>query len=219
MERGWQLVLPECEAPVEQLASRGRPSGVDWEEASYRVGCAAARQLASERLVESEAWLDAARPAGHAAEGWRERVLLNRMGELRARRLYRAVDEAQHFLLDEHVRWAPRLSATLTLMPITVDGAADLPYLEVARRSRAMTAGVISRSKRGRLLHRVAARVQAAEREAHAAWTITGQGPGACGGRAIQRLPARAAEVWVQTQREPTLRTGYEVEVLKAYQG
>jgi hypothetical protein len=71
-----------------------------WEDVCYRIGCARARQEAEERLQALEQRLDQQRPGEWQVEGWRERTLVTRFGEIRVRRhLYRDPQGQYHFLL------------------------------------------------------------------------------------------------------------------------
>jgi hypothetical protein len=195
-------------------------AGVDWEERCYAAGCAFARELARGLLAALDAWLHLARPAGYAVEGWRTRVLVTRMGDLRVRRrLYRDDTGSAHFLVDEHLGWTPRQVVTPSVLALLVDWATDVPFADAARKLAAATAGVLSGPTVRRQLRRVAARVQAAEVTTHQTWETTGRVPEPAGERVVTPLYVEADGVHVKTQREPTHRGGYELKCASAYEG
>lgn len=228
-----QPALPGFEEVLPARSARRRTSGVapgsrdavagpDWEERCYAAGCAFARQSAATLLAALEAWLHLARPTGYQVEGWRERVLVTRMGDLRVRRrLYRTPDGGAHFLLDEHLGWTPRQVATPSVLALLVDWAADVSFAEAARKLAAATAGVLALSGPTvrRHVHRVVARVREAELATHQAWTTTGQGPTAQGERVADPLYVEADGVHVKTQRAPDHHGGYELKCASAYEG
>lgn len=208
-------------APV-AVDAGGERAGPDWEERCYVAGCAVARELATSLLAALEAWLYVTRPVGYRVEGFRTRVLVTRMGDLRVRRrLYRAPDGRAHFLLDAHLGWAPRQVATPSVLALLVDWAADVPFATAAGKLAAATAGVLSLSGPTvrRCLHRVAERVRVAEAATHQTWTTTGRAPEPAGARVVAPLYVEADGVHVKTQREPAHRGGYELKCASAYEG
>jgi hypothetical protein len=203
-----------------RTGDRGEVAGPDWEERCYVAGCAFARELAQGLLVALDAWLHLTRPAGYRVEGWRTRVLVTRMGDLRVqRRLYRDVAGHCHFLVDEHLGWVPRSVVTPSVLALLVDWATDVPFAAAARKLAAATAGVLSGPTVRRHLRRVAARVQTAEVATHAAWETTGRLPQPAGERVVTPLYVEADGVHVKTQREPAHRGGYELKCASAYEG
>lgn len=210
----------------EELAGPAAPgtgaerAGPDWEERCFAAGCAFARELAVGLLAALEAWLHLARPPGYAVEGWRARVLVTRMGDLRVRRrLYRDAAGGAHVLLDAHLGWAPRQAATPAGLALLADFAADLPFAEAARKLAAATAGALSGPTVRRQLRRLADRARAGEAAAHATWTGTGRAPAPAGERVVAPLYVEADGVHVKTQREPAHRGGYELKCASAYEG
>ncbi len=214
-----QLVPPGFEAAVPPVTG-GHLAGADWEAACFRAGCAAARALAQRLLAALAAEVDAGRPAGYVAAGWRSRTLVTRMGDVRVRRrLYRAPDGTAHFLLDERLGWTPRVAATPELLAVLVEMAADVPFADTAGWLARATAGVLSGPTVRRRLGRVADRARAAEAAAQAAWTATGRLPGPPGARVVDVLYVEADSVHVKTQRAPEHRTGYELKCASVYEG
>ena len=213
-----QLAESATEPPAEQ--PRAQVAGADWEERCFREACRAAGQLAVVRLAALEGHLHAQRPRGYVVEGWRERTLVTRFGDVRARRrLYTAPDGTAHFLLDEHLGWPPRQVATPAFAALLVDWATEVPFRTAARRVEAATAGVVGGSTAWRLLQQVAARVVAHEQAVHAAWAATATLPAPAGERVVPVLYVEADGVWVKTQREPDHRTGYELKCASRYEG
>ena len=59
---------------------------IDWEEQSYREGCAYAREQAERRLRALDDELLSCKPKGLRVEGFRERTVVTRFGEVVVRR-------------------------------------------------------------------------------------------------------------------------------------
>ena len=221
----WEARRSQAAAVAQEALAACGAGGVaqDWEAACFAAGCRFARVLAAEALAQLETRLHAARPVGYTVEGWRERHLVTRMGELRVRRrLYRAPDGTAHLLLDEHLGWVPRVAATPDLTALLVEWATRVPYRVAVHQLGQATAGVLGASTLWRLVQAVVARVTAAERAAHATWAETGHLPwpaGEPGERVVPVLYVEADGVWVKTQREPAYRTGYELKCASAYEG
>jgi len=116
---------------------------------------------AAQDLAALEAWLDAHRPPGYVAQGWRERTLMTRMGDVRVRRRYRAPDGTRYFLIDEHLGWLPGQVATPAFAALLVEWASDVPFSAAARRLAAATAGAVTGSSAWRAVQQVAGRVTA----------------------------------------------------------
>ena len=77
--------------------------GVDWEEESYREGCAYARERASVRLKELDDRLLRSKPKGLRVGGFRERTVETRFGDVVVRRrMYRDQEGEAEFALDEY---------------------------------------------------------------------------------------------------------------------
>ncbi len=99
-------------------------AGTDWEEQSFREACRFASRLAARAIAALEAETHERRPGGYVVEGWRERTLVTRFGDVRVRRrLYRAPDGAAHFLVDEQLGWVPGQVATPAFATLLVDWA------------------------------------------------------------------------------------------------
>ena len=60
--------------------------GMDWEEESYREGCAYARERATQRLKTLDDRLLRSKPKGLRVEGFRERTVVTRFGDVVVRR-------------------------------------------------------------------------------------------------------------------------------------
>lgn len=198
----------------------GGGAGADWETACFRAACRYGCQVAVAELAALEAQLHAQRPGGYIVEGWRERTLVTRLGEVRVRRrLYRAPDGAAHFLVDEHLGWPAGQAATPAFAALVVDWATGAPFRVAARRVGEATAGVVSGTTTWRLLQQLAERVTAHERAAHATWARTAALPPPAGARVVPVRYLEADGVWVKTQREPAHRTGYELKCASMYEG
>jgi Uncharacterised protein family (UPF0236) len=198
----------------------GPVTQTDWEEQCFRAACRYAGVLAAEHLAAVEAQVHAQRPAGFVVEGWRERTLVTRFGEVRVRRRrYRAPDGTRHVLLDAQLGWPARQAATPAFAALLVDWATDVPFRTAARRVAQATAGAVSGSTAWRLLQQLAARTGTQEQAAHAQWAATGALPPPVGERVVPVLYVEADGVWVKTQREPAHAAGLELKCASAYEG
>lgn len=218
-----QLVAPTGgqPAPPPLGVANGDSAAADaWEERCFREACRLARQLAVTALAALEGELHVARPRGCVVEGWRERTVVTRFGDVRVRRrLYTAPDGTAHFLLDEHLGWPARQVATPAFAQLLVEWAADVPFRVAARRVAQATAGAVGGSTVWRLLQQVATRALAHERAVHATWATTAALPLPEGERVVPALYVEADGVWVKTQREPAHTSGYELKCASAYEG
>lgn len=135
-----------------------------WEDACYRTGCARARQEAEERLQALEQRVDQQRPGEWRVEGWRERMLVTRFGEIRVRRrLYCHPEGIYHFALDEHLGWQEKQVATPGITESVVNLTAQMPFRQVAQTLERLTAGVISAMTIHRLAQKVGQKAQVRE--------------------------------------------------------
>ncbi len=140
--------------------------GVDWEEASYREGCAYARERATVRLKELDDRLLRSKPKGLRVEGFRERTVVTRFAEvLVRRRMYRDQEGKSVFALDESLGWKSHQSSSPSLAESVVSMATVAPFRVVARLLSALTAGVLSAMTIHRLLSAVCDRAMEEELE------------------------------------------------------
>ena len=88
--------------PLEGAFEREEARG--WEGMIFRQVCEEGQQKAQAYLERLEEELYEQRPAGWVVVGFRERVLVTRMGEVSLRRrMYRDESGGTHYLLDEHL--------------------------------------------------------------------------------------------------------------------
>ena len=93
----------------------GEQSGldIDWEETSYREGCAYARQKVIDRLRALDDELLRCKPRGWTVLGFRERTMVTRFGDVVvSRRMYRDSEGRAVIALDEYLGWKPRQLAS-----------------------------------------------------------------------------------------------------------
>ncbi len=191
--------------------------GVDWEEASYREGCAYARERATVRLKELDDRLLRSKPKGLRVEGFRERTVVTRFAEVVVRRrMYRDQECKSVFALDESLGWKSHQSSSPSLAESVVSMATVAPFRVVARLLSALTAGVLSAMTIHRLLSRVCDRAMEEELERWEACFERGED--VCDGQSrAEVLYTEADGVWVHLQREE--RDSYEVKSAIAYSG
>ncbi len=120
---------------------------LDWEQASYQVGCEVARQEALRRLQEIEERIFQNYPHSWHVECSRKRTLVTRFGEITIkRRLYKDEKGVSHFLLDEYLGWLPGQIATSSLQESLVEFATQNSFERVSTTLSKLTAGVLSTS-------------------------------------------------------------------------
>jgi hypothetical protein len=188
-----------------------------WEDTCYRLGCARARQEAEERLRALEQKLDQQRPREWQVEGWRERTVVTRFGEIRVRRrLYCDPGGVYHFALDEYLGWQEKQVATPGVTESVLRLAAQTPFRQVAQRLERLTAGVISAMTIHRLVQKVGQSALVREEEEWRACFQQGESVGR-GQSAAEVLYTEADGVWVHLQREGEKH--YEVKSGIAYTG
>ena len=184
-----------------------RDVGADWEEESYREGCAHAREQARGRLEELDGELLERKPASWSVLGFRERTMVTRFGEVVVRRrLYRDERGLGRFGLDEHLGWKPRQQSSPSLTESIVALASEAPFRKTVS---TLTAGVLSTTTVYRLLEGVGER---AIREEHSRWeSCFERGEDVSEGEErADVLYTEADGVWVHLQGED--RTHYEVK-------
>ena len=198
---------------------------MDWEEESYREGCAYARERAITIMDALDYELMRQKPKGWISIGFRERTLATRFGDVPVRRrMYRDADGKTRFPLDECLGLRPKQLASPSLTEGIVAMAADVPpfqvrgrlFRKVAEAVSALTAGELSAKTAHRLLQSVGEEALDEERER---WdTQFERGEDVSEGR--QRadiLYTEADGVWVHLQRED--QKHYEVKSGIAYRG
>lgn len=189
----------------------------EWEEDSYRAGCAVARQEAERKLACMEERLHEGRPGGWRVEGWRWRTLMTKFGEIRLkRRLYKDEGGRAHFLLDEHLGWESHQMATPSVTQSVVRLSSQLPFREVEETIAELTAGVLSTRSIHSLVQKVGDRAVADEEQAWRACFEEGRDVGE-GERGVEVLYTEADGVWVHLQRES--QAHYEIKSGIAYEG
>ena len=189
--------------------------GADWEEESYREGCA--REQARGRLEELDGELLERKPASWSVLGFRERTMVTRFGEVVVRRrLYRDERGLGRFGLDEHLGWKPRQQSSPSLTESIVALASEAPFRKTVSTVSTLTAGVLSTTTVYRLLEGVGER---AIQEEHSRWeSCFERGEDVSEGEErADVLYTEADGVWVHLQGED--RTHYEVKSGGVYRG
>ena len=189
----------------------------DWEEASYREGCAYAREKAITRLRALDDELLRCKPRGWTVLGFRERTMVTRFGDLAVRRrMYRDSDGRTVFALDEYLEWRPRQLASPSITERVVEMATEMPFRKVSATVSALTAGELSSRTVHRLLQSVGEEALADERERWEAQFERGEDMSE-GDQRTDILYTEADGVWIHLQREA--RRHHEVKSAIAYRG
>lgn len=202
----------------EELKDQGnKDRDLKWEEESYQKGCALARQEALKKLQTIEEQLYQNRPPFWQVEGWRERTLVTRFGDITVRRrLYRDERGDYHFLLDEYLGWSPAQAATPSLQESVVALAARTQFREVSKTLEKLTAGVLSTMTIHRLLQRTAqSAIEEEEKEWQACFEEGKMPPSE--DRKVSPLYIEADGTWIHLQKEQ--KRHYEVKSAIAYEG
>lgn len=188
-----------------------------WEEECYREACALAREKAQERLGAIEKKLFSEKPTGWSVIGFRERTIVTRFGEVRARRrMYRDTEGRARFLLDERLGWRPNQVASVSLTERIVSLSSRMSFREAERTVSTLTGGVLSTMTVHRLLQGVAK--QAIEEEESRWESCFETGADVCEGQSdAEVLYTEADGVWVHLQRES--QSHYEVKSGIVYRG
>lgn len=188
----------------------------DWEQASYQIGCATARQESLRRLHEIEEWLFQRYPKSWHVEGSRQRTLVTRFGEIAIkRRLYRDEEGAYHFLLDEYLRWMPGQLATPSLQESLVELCAQVPFRSAGQTVEKLTAGVLSTPTVYRMVEKTANRALKTEEKDWQGVFERGEIP--LGEKQVPILFSEGDGTWIHLQQEE--QANYEIKDGIAYEG
>ena len=206
-----ERIIPLSELFVSDEASA-------WEEHIFQAACAWGKAQA-EALLRS--WDDALleqKPAGWRVEGFRERTVMTRFGEVRIRRrLYRDEQGNGRFLLDELLELPPRQLAVPVVTEKVIEMASEMGFKKTGEVLASLTGGALSSMSVWRLLDRVGERALAAEEAEGEAVYAQGERPHQEGERTAERLYIEADGVWVRLQRQE--KDWMEIKVGVAYEG
>ncbi len=189
----------------------------DWEEASYREGCAYARERAAARLKALDDELLERKPKGLRVEGFRERIVVTRFGDVSVkRRMYRDQKGNAVFALDESLGWKSHQSSSPSLMESVASIATIAPFRVVSRLLSDLTGGELSAMTIYRILSSVSE--SAIEEDSIRSEACFERGEDVCEGqRRVDILYTEADGVWVHLQREE--KESCEVKSGVAYSG
>ena len=207
-----------AEHSVHQWIGEGQPSvDTDWEEVSYREGCAYACERAIAKLEALDNALMRHKLKGWISRGFRERTVVTRFGEVPVRRrMYTDSEGNSRFPLDEYLGLIPKQLASPSMTESVVAIAAEMPFRKVAEAVSKLTAGELSPKTTHRLLQSVGEAALAEERERWEAQFERGED--VCEGRQRQDILYTEADgVWIHLQREE--RKHYEVKSGIVYRG
>ena len=189
-----------------------------WEEKIFRQVCEQGQREAVAYLDELEEALFEQRPAGWVVVGFRERVLVTRMGEVRLRRrLYRDERGRYHFLLDEYLGLRAYQAATPEMQAMCTKLGGEVSFRKAADIMVDWLAGLLSHSTCWRLLQRTAQAAVSAETAAVEAVFARGEVEPEAGERCVERLYMEADGMHVRLQRQP--KKHLEVHSAIAYEG
>lgn len=207
-----------AELRVHQWIGEGETDvGLEWEEESYREGCAYARELAESRLEALDDELMRSRPKGLRLVGSRQKTLVTRFGDVSiVRRMYRDTDGETVFPLDEYLGWKPKQLASPSITKSVVEMATEMPFRVVTKTVSALTAGALSKSTVHRLVQVVGQNALDEDRGRWEAQFERGEDVNE-GRQRADILYTEADGVWIHLQREE--RSHYEVKSGISYRG
>ena len=189
-----------------------------WEGSIFRQVCEQGQREALRYLAELEEALFEQRPAEWVVIGFRERVLVTRMGAVRLRRrLYRDECGAYHFLLDEYLGLAAYQGATPEMQAMCTKLSGGMSFRKAAEALADWMAGLLSHSTCWRLLQRTGQAAVCAETAAVEAVFGRGEVVPEEGARRVERLYMEADGIYVRLQRQP--KKHLEVRSAIAYEG
>jgi hypothetical protein len=189
----------------------------NWEQESYQIGCAVARQEALQRLKKIDDRLFQQHPSSWEDKDFNERTIATRFGELTInRRIYQDEKGGYHYLLDEYLGWSPKQLATPSLQENLVELATEKSFNQVSKTLSKLTAAVLSTSTIYRLLRKTSQLAIDKEREDWQALYERGELPPS-EERQVPILFSEGDGVFVHLQQEE--QKHYEVKNAIAYEG
>jgi len=189
-----------------------------WEGKIFRQVCEQGQRKAQAYLAELEEAIFEQRPAGWVVVGFRERVLVTRMGEVRLRRrLYRDESGKYHFLLDEYLGLKAYQGATPEMQAMCTKMSGEMSFRKAAEALADWMAGLLSHSTCWRLLQRTGQAAICSETAAVEAVFGRGAVVSEGGERRVERLYMEADGIYVRLQRQP--KKHLEVRSAIAYEG
>jgi len=208
--------MAEMIIPLSELFESGEASA--WEERIFQTACAWGKALAEALLQSWDDKLLEQKPAGWRVEGFRERTVMTRFGEVRIRRrLYRDEQGQGRFLLDELLELPPRQLAVPVVAEKAIEMASEMGFKKTGEVLASLTGGALSAMSVWRLLEQVGEQALAAERVEGEAVYERGERLRQEGERTPERLFMEADGVWVRLQREE--KDWMEIKVGVAYEG
>lgn len=190
---------------------------VEWEEESYRQGCARARKLAEQSLESLDDELMRSRPKGLRLVGSRARTLITRFGDVViSRRMYRDSEGEVVFALDEYLGWKPQQQVSVSVSERVLEMVAHMPFRTVCKTVSELTAGVLSPMTVHRLVRDVGQKAVDEDIERCEAQFERGEDMSE-GRQRADILYTEADGVWIHLQREERKR--YELKSAIAYGG
>ncbi len=208
--------MAEMIIPLSELFESGEASA--WEEHIFQAACAWGKAQAEALLRTWDDKLLEQKPMGWQVEGFRERTVMTRFGEVQIRRrLYRDEQGSGRFLLDELLELPPRQLAVPVVAEKAIEMASEMGFKKTGDVLESLTGGALSSMSVWRLLDKVGERALVAERAEGEAVYGRGERPHQEGERTTERLYMEADGVWVRLQRED--KAWVEIKVGIAYEG
>ena len=140
-----KIIVKKHDGKQEEIEINHECNDQKWEENSYRIGCAVAREITKMVLKDTDEKLFEQHPKDMKVRDSSQRTITTRFGEITIqRRLYRDKQGEYHFLLDEHFNWHQYKKATPSLRKALVGLATQVSFESVSQTMEDMVAGVLS---------------------------------------------------------------------------
>ncbi len=213
-----KIILEDLGLDQEEIELKGECGAETWEEDSYQLGCAVAREVAIKVLksIDKRILLERSRELKVHDTFKRRRV--TRFGMIPVwRRLYQDKDGSYHYLLDEHLNWQPYKLSTPSLREALLEMSTQTSFEKASKTMEKLTAGVLSSSTIHRMLQEVSETAIDVEKQEWEYCFNEGKLPNP-GVQETPLLYTEADGVNVHLQREGDQKR-YELKSAIAYEG
>lgn len=213
-----KIIVEDLGMDQQEICIKGECNEEKWEEDSYHIGCAVAREIAKRVLESIDQRILEKRPKTLKVHDSSKRTRVTRFGKIPVwRRLYEDQEGRYHYLLDEYLNWQPYKVSTPSLRESLVEMSTEKSFEKVSRTLEKLTAGVLSRSTIHRMLQEVTEAAMGDERQIWESCFHAGKllKPGE---RKTPVLYTEADGLRVHLQREGDQRY-YELKSAIAYEG
>ena len=213
-----KIIMEDLGVDQEEIELKGECGEETWEEDSYQLGCAVAREIASEVLKSIDEQILQERPKNLKVHDSFKRTRVTRFGMIPVwRRLYQDKDGSYHYLLDERLNWQPYKWSTPSLREALVEMSTQTSFERASKTMEKLTAGVLSDTTIHRMLQEVSESAIEGEKQEWECCFKEGKLPKP-GERKTPVVYTEADGLHVHLQREGKQKH-YELKSAIAYEG